>query len=371
MKILCSGPTSIAKNVLDKMSISRTNPDLDPEYEKYQRSIEAKISKTAHTNARSFFVLGEAIATLEASIISLVEKGDRVLVIYNGFFGEGFADYVNFAGGTAVKYKGDFRRGINVKDLEEFLKKDHDFEVATMVHCETPSGITNDVKSMCRLLNSYGIVTVVDCVSSFAGEYIGFDEFNMDIMLTGSQKCISAPTGIGSVTISQKAMDKINSRKTEVPSYYLNLRNYYDFKGAPFPYTQNENLVYAMEQALNNIKPDFAQIHRKYAEATRKAVTACGLEMYPLDSYSNTVTAILTPSGITSEDVLRKLRKEGIAISKGVGEYTEKILRIGHMGNNIDRDNFMLMYEKLDEIFAELGIKLKSSLKEEFEKYLA
>lgn len=369
MKILCSGLTSIAKNVLDKMSISKTNPDLDPEYLGYQRAVENKISKLAHTDAKSFFMLGEGIITLEGAIVSLVEKGERVLVIYNGFFGEGFADYVGYVGGEAVKFKGDFRRGINVADLKAFLEKDHDFAVATMVHCETPSGITNDVKSICELLHSYDIITVTDCVSSFAGEEIYFDEFNIDVMLSGSQKCISAPTGIGIVTLSKKAIDKINGRKTTVPSYYLNYKNYYAFnESCGFPYTQNENLIYAIDEALRNIPENYAFLHKKYAIATRNTLINCGFELFPKDSFSNTVTAVITPDGIKSEDILSQMRKQNIAISKGVGEYAEKIFRIGHMGHNINKANFIEMFEKLDTTFKNLGVKLNGSLKEEFEK---
>lgn len=367
MKLLCPGPTSIDESVIEAMANCKTNPDLDPEYEIFQRNMENKISKLLNTSATSFVMLGEGIMGLEASIVSLMEKGERVLVIYNGFFGEGFADYVESYGGIAVKYKDDFRRGINIIKLEKFLEKDHDFALATMVHCETPSGITNDIKSICTLLKKYNIITIADSVSAMGGEYIDFDDFNVDVMLGGSQKCLSAPVGLSLVTVSDKAKEKIEKRKNPIPSYYLNFKNHYDFKTSPFPYTMNENLVYALNRSLDiALSKDFVSIHRKYAEATRQTFLKSGFELFPLDNYSNTVTAIHVPEDHNSKEIVKILRDKGIIISTGVGTFKNEIIRIGHMGHNINYGNFIELFEKLDEVFKELNIKTDSSLLENF-----
>lgn len=370
MKILCAGPTSIDEKVLSKMSLSKTNPDLDPEYEAYHRGVEKKLSKLLHTDALTIFMLGEAIMTLEASIISLMEKGERVLVLYNGFFGEGFKEYVKNFGGEAVLFKGDFRHGLDVDEIRDFLEKDHDFALATMVHCETPSGITNDVKAICSLLKEYDILSIVDGVSTVGGEDIHFDEFNIDVLLGGSQKCLSAPAGIGMVTLSQRALDKIENRKTEIPSYYLNYKNHYAFEGNPFPYTMNENLIYAMDEAIDQaMEKELVKKHQVYGENTRKILQECGFELYPKDSFSNTVTTVVTPKGIESEDLLTEMRKRDIAISKGVGSITETTFRIGHMGHNMSVENFEAMYKAMDESFNALNIETKGSLYKSFLKY--
>ncbi|SHH36853.1 aspartate aminotransferase [Anaerosphaera aminiphila DSM 21120] len=370
MKILCAGPTSIDKSVMDKMGESKTNPDLDPNYEAFHRNVEKKISKLSNTDSTSFIMLGEAILGLEASICSLMQKGERVLVIYNGFFGRGFSDYVEGYGGIAYKYKDDFHRGINLESLKEFLEKDSDFSIATLVHCETPSGITNDIESICNLLKSYNILTVVDAVSSIGGEYIDFDKFGIDVLIGGSQKCISAPVGSTLITISETAKEKIKNRNTKVPSYYLNFENYYDFKGAPFCYTFNENLIYALDRALDLVLDhDYVEVHKKYATITREIFTKCGFELFAEDSFSNTVTAIKTPAEITSSQLLRALMEKDIIISKGVGNTSETLFRIGHMGKNIDTENFKELYLAIDEIFKELNVKNKGSLYEEFLKY--
>lgn len=372
MKILCAGPTSIDQRVMEVMGKSHTNPDIDPEYEKRHRQVEKKISKLLKTDATSFIMLGEGIIGLEAAIINLVEEKDRVLVLNNGVFGAGFADYVKFYGGESYIYEDDFRRGFDIEKLKKFLEKDHDFKVATMVHCETPSGITNDVKTICNLLNSYGILTVVDTVSGMGGEEFDFDDFKVDIALGGSQKCISAPAGLTLVTISERAKRAIKERKKPVPSYYMNFTNYYEYSdGFAFPYTMNENLTYALDLALDILmEKDSLALHKKYAEVTREIFEKAGFELYAKDSRSNTLTAVMVPEGFIAEDILSALRKKGILISKGAGEIFEKVFRIGHMGNNISYENFLELYEKLDEVFGELGIETKVSLKEEFQKLM-
>lgn len=372
MKILCAGPTSIDPRVMEVMGKSLTNPDIDPEYEKKHRQVEKKISKLLKTEATSFIMLGEGMIGLEGAIINLVEKGDRVLVLNNGVFGAGFADFVKYYEGVPYIYEDDFRRGFDIEKLKNFLEKDHDFKVATMVHCETPSGITNDVKTICKLLNSYGILTIVDTVSGMGGEEFDFDDYKVDIALGGSQKCISAPTGLTLVTISERAKQAIRDRKKPVPSYYMNFENYYAYSdGFAFPYTMNENLTYALDLALDLLfEKDSLALHKKYAEVTREIFEKAGFELYAKDSRSNTLTAVMVPEGFIAEDIIGALRKKEILISKGAGDIFEKVFRIGHMGNNISYENFLELYEKLDEVFGELGIETKVSLKEEFQKLM-
>ncbi len=372
MKILCAGPTSIDPRVMEVMGKSLTNPDIDPEYEKKHRQVEKKISKLLKTEATSFVMLGEGMIGLEGAIINLVEKGDRVLVLNNGVFGAGFADFVKYYEGVPYIYEDDFRRGFDIEKLKNFLEKDHDFKVATMVHCETPSGITNDVKTICKLLNSYGILTIVDTVSGMGGEEFDFDDYKVDIALGGSQKCISAPTGLTLVTISERAKQAIRDRKKPVPSYYMNFENYYAYSdGFAFPYTMNENLTYALDLALDLLfEKDSLALHKKYAEVTREIFEKAGFELYAKDSRSNTLTAVMVPEGFIAEDIIGALRKKGILISKGAGDIFEKVFRIGHMGNNISYENFLELYENLDEVFGEIGIETKVSLKEEFQKLM-
>lgn len=370
MKLLCAGPTSIDEKVMEQMGQSKTNPDLDPEYTRVHRQIERQFSQFLHTDATSFLMLGEGIMGLEGAIASLMEPKERVLVLHNGYFGLGFSDYVKRYGGEAVELAFDYRRGIDVEKLKDFLQKDHDFALATLVHCETPSGITNNIEKICPLLHSYGILSIVDSVSGIGGEPVDFDDFCIDVLLGGSQKCISAPVGLTTVTISERAKEKIAGRKCPVAGYYMNFENYYAYKDSfDFPYTMNENLTYAFGEALQQLmEKNSLALHEKYGKETRAIVKASGLELYPLDSFSNTVTSVYMPKGYDARDFLAKMREKGIILSGGMADTLTTTFRIGHMGNNIDEKNFQLLYETMDDCFSEMGITLGQPLAQSFAK---
>ena len=127
---------------------------------------------------------------------------------------------------------------VDVKDLEDFLEKDHDFKYATVVHCDTPSGVLNPIKEICNLFYKYGILSVVDSVAGMFGEYVNIDESKIDILCGGSQKALSAPPGLTMIWVSDRALNVMENRKTPIKAFYaniLNFKNYYKDKW--FPYT--------------------------------------------------------------------------------------------------------------------------------------
>lgn len=151
------------------------------------------LEKLLHASGTAYILGGEGILGLEAASASLTEPGDRVLVIDNGIFGKGFADFVKMYGGEPVLYTSDYHNPVNVDELAAFLEKDSDFKYATVVHCDTPSGVLNDIAKICPLLKEHGILTVVDSVAGMFGEYVNVDESRIDILCGGSQKALSAP----------------------------------------------------------------------------------------------------------------------------------------------------------------------------------
>ena len=131
----------------------------------------------------------------------MTEPGDKVLVLDNGIYGKGFADFVSMYGGKPELYTRDYRNTLDVKELEDFLADNHDYKYATVVHGDTPSGMLNDVAAICPLLKKYGILTVVDSVSASFGEPLNIDACQIDIMCGGSQKVVSAPPGLTFVVL--------------------------------------------------------------------------------------------------------------------------------------------------------------------------
>ena len=197
------GPTYIHEDVREALRKQITNPDLDIDFFEFYKYLCSKIGELLKTNNEIIILSGEGILGLEAAIASLVEPSDKVLCIENGIYGYGFGDFVKLFGGKVNYCSSDRREGINIEVLREYLKENHDFKVATVVHCETPSGITNPVKEVVSLLNEYGIISIVDSVSSIGGEELYVDEWGIDVAIGASQKCISAPPGLTFLSLSE------------------------------------------------------------------------------------------------------------------------------------------------------------------------
>lgn len=369
-KIMTAGPVQVRENVRMARSLETTNPDLDLEfYELYKETCDI-LNDYMHSKGRAYILGGEGILGLEAACASLTEPGDRVLVIDNGIFGKGFADFVSMYGGTPVLYSADYRNPLDADALADFLEKDSDFKYATVVHCDTPSGVLNDISVICPLLSQHGILTVVDSVAAMFGEYVNVEESCIDILCGGSQKALSAPPGLTMLWVSDRALEAMENRKTPIAAFYANIltfKNYYEDKW--FPYTMPVSDIMGLRAALDNAvaDTDILARHAKIAAATREAVRKSGLSLYLESGYSNTVTVIEVPEGLTDEQILSTVRdRYGVMLSGCFDVLAGKVFRIGHMGENANEDDMIMTMDALDNTFADLGYTLRASLKEEF-----
>lgn len=369
-KIMTPGPTQVAENVRLARSRECTNPDLDENFVEFYKETCEEISRLLHTDNETLILGGEGILGLEAACASMTEPGDRVLVLDNGIYGKGFADFVSMYGGCPELYSRDYRETLDVQELENFLKENHDYKYATVVHGDTPSGMLNDVSAICPLLKKYGIMTVVDSVSASFGEPMRISDWQIDIMCGGSQKVVSAPPGLTFVVISNDAKKAMADRKTPIASFYANLTtfaHYYEEKW--FPYTMPISDIYGLRAAIDNIAadPDILTRHEKIAEASRKAITGAGLNLYLKSGFSSTVTVFEIPEGTTAKAILDGVRNDyNIMLAGSFDVLAGKVIRIGHMGNNSDYYNVREVFAALDGTLARLGVPLKASMEKLF-----
>ncbi len=339
--LMTPGPTQVRENVRLARAKECTNPDIDLDFYEFYKETCLRIGEFLETKEDVFVLSGEGILGLEAACASLTELGDRVLVIDNGIFGEGFADFVTMYGGEAVPFKGERRKPIDVNALREFLEKDSDFKYATIVHCDTPSGMLDPMSLICPLLKEYNIITVVDSVAAMGGEPLLTDEWQVDIALGGSQKCVSAPPGLTFLSVSQDAWAAMENRRTPIAAYYCNLliwKNYYQDKW--FPYTMPISDIQGLRVAIDNILEEgLENVHARHAQVasyTRERLQEAGLELYLEDGFSNTVTVLNIPDHVDgSQPILDYMLKEyGIMAAGSFGYLQNKVIRIGHMGEN-------------------------------------
>ena len=353
-KLMTPGPTQVRENVRLARSLECTNPDIDEEFVEFYKETCLLIGELLHTKNEAFILDGEGILGLEAACASLTEPGDRVLVLDNGIYGKGFGDFVTMYGGQVTYYTMPYDEALEPKKLREFLEENHDFKYATLVHCDTPSGMLNPVEELSRVLHEFGIMTVVDSVSAMFGEPLDVDHGQIDIVCGGSQKALSAPPGLTFVTVSKQAMEAMENRKSPIASFYANIlvfKNYYEEKW--FPYTMPISDIYGLRQALDNVTEDKAiyERHAKIAEFTREELKKMGLKLYGKNGFSNTVSVFYVPEGFTADEILLTLReKHKIMIAGCFDIFAGKLLRIGHMGENANEADVKETIAALKEI---------------------
>lgn len=369
-KVMTAGPTQVAENVRVARSTVCTNPDLDPAFFDFYKETCDLLSKALNTQNTALILSGEGILGLEAACASLTEPGDRVLVIDNGIYGRGFADFVRIYQGDPVMYTVDYHNPVDVAALEAYLEKDHNFKYATVVHCDTPSGMLNDVEAISCLLDRYGIMCVADSVAGMFGEPLDLSKARIDILCGGSQKALSAPPGLTMLWVSDRAFKSMEERKVPIASFYANILN---FKGYYekmfFPYTMPISDIYGLRAALDNFLADdevFTR-HRMIAAACRKALQKGGLKLYLQSGWSSTVTGFLVPQGITDEALRRGMEADyGVMIAGSYDELAGKVVRIGHMGENAYLNKVAETLDALQGTLEKAGIHVECKMSRAF-----
>ncbi len=328
------GPTRVPERVRERMAEPTPNPDVEEEFFDWYDSLLEKLGVIFGSN--DVVVLGgEGILGLEAAVASLVEEGDEVLCISNGIYGDGFADFMEMYGGDPETCSGPYAEGYDLDAIETTLE-DGSFEVATMVHCETPTGVLNDLDPVLDLLEAHDVFSVVDAVSSLGGTPVPVDR--IDVCIGATQKCFSAPPGLTICSISDRAWERIE--EVDAPSFYTNFAPWRTaVEERWFPYTHLTSNLYGLEAAIDLVREEgVASVFERHEEAAmrcRDLATDLGLEPYPDREglCSPTVTA-LAVDGRAKELQEAMLEEHGIVLATGIGDLEEEILRIGHMGHN-------------------------------------
>jgi aspartate aminotransferase-like enzyme len=282
---------------------------------------------------------------MEAAVGNITEKGDKVLNIIGGKFGERFMQIAETHGGSPVELKVEWGNAVNPDDVKNILEEEEDIKAVTIVHNETSTGVANPIAEVGKIVKDYDALYVVDTVSSLGGDDVFVDGYGIDICVTGSQKCLAAPPGMAAITLNDDAWDVID--KTETSTYYLNMKKYRksgEKEPPETPYTPSVSLTYAMREALHIIMEEGLEErilrHKLAAKATRAGVKALGLDLFAQpDAASNTVTAIKMPEGITDKDLRGTMRnKYHIELAGGQDHLKGNVFRIGHMGNITQRE---------------------------------
>ena len=348
--LMIPGPTELPYPVIQAMN--------QPPTIQYDASFDEAVLEPTTLGLRKIFqTQGEVIllpgsgrTALEAGAVSVIEPGDRVLVVVAGQFGLLMRDIMGRVGAAVTEFTVERGRPLDLARLAREAERVRP-KAITLVHNETSTGTTYPAAEVGRIARNVGALFMLDTVSAIAGIDVRTDEWSVDLNMTGSQKCLTAPIGMAVVAISGRAWETMERRSRKASSLAYDLLRWKEWwipvsrggmvpDGAPRrqPVSIPTHLTAAMQVAVRLILEEGLAArfrrHQVAAAALRAGLTAMGLEMFPDPSvWSNTVTCLKTPKDIEPAAVVARMRDQyGILIGTGLAEIRSTTLRIGTMG---------------------------------------
>jgi len=334
------GPTNIPDRVLRAMD----RPIVDhrgPEFASFVRGLLPDVARVFGTErGRVVIFPTSGTGAWEASLVNTLAPADRILTFDHGWFASLFTRAAENLGLRAEEVPVDWRRPIPADVVEDVLRRHPDIRAVLVVHNETSTGVRNDIGAIRRAMDAAGsdALLIVDTVSSLASTEFRFDEWRVDVALTGSQKGLMLPPGLGLLCAGPRALAA--SERGGSPRSFFDWRPVLrDNESGFFPYTPATLTLYGLRAALDMLSEEgLANVyrrHRRLAGAVRAAVAGWALDVYCVedDACSDTLTGVVTPEGLDSGDVIRTARERfGLSLGVGLGKVKGRLFRIGHLG---------------------------------------
>lgn len=353
------GPSNVAQRVRDA-SAQPTIGHLDPDFIGLMDEIKSLMRYAFQTeNALTFPVSAPGSAGMEMCIVNLVEPGDKVIVCINGVFGGRQKENVERAGGIAIVVEDAWGTAVDLEKVRKALADNPDAKVLSFVHAETSTGARSNAQEICALATDHGVLTIADTVTSLCGIPLLVDEWGIDAVYSGSQKCLSCPPGLSPVTFNKRAIEVIKNRKTKVQSWFLDLSlviDYWEGEGArSYHHTAPVNAMYAMHEALLMVKEEGLEAgwdrHYKNHLQLRDGLEKLGFRyLVAEDDRLPQLNSVYLPDTVKDEAALRRtlLEKHNLEIGGGLGALAGKIWRIGLMGQTSTPENVKFCLSALE-----------------------
>ena len=362
------GPSDTHPQVLSALGAS-TVGHLDPYFLKIMDEVQSMLRQVFQTtNELTLAVSGTGSSGMETCVVNLIEPGDRMIVCVNGVFGGRMADVAERAGAEVVKLERPFGEIFSPEEIEAAVKE-HSPKVLGIVHAETSTGALQPLEEISKIVHDNGGLILVDCVTSLGGLPVKVDDWQLDAVYSGTQKCLSCPPGLAPVTFSPRAVEVIDKRTAKVASWYLDLtmvRNYWSDSSRAYHHTAPINMNYGLHEALRlalveGLDNRFAR-HRRNHEALKAGLAALGISYAVADEIAlPMLNAAKIPEGVDDAAVRSRLLNEfGIEIGAGLGPMKGKTWRIGLMGEASTPRNVLLFLAALENCLADQGVSISA-----------
>ncbi len=352
------GPSDVHSRVLKAMATPLIG-HLDPQFIVMMDEVKAMLREVFRTkNEMTFAVSAPGSAGMEACLVNLLEPGDEALVCVNGVFGNRMSDIVERCGAKLRRIDAAWGTAIDPAQVKSALEQGSPKLVA-IVHAETSTGVLQPLDEIGKLVHDAGPLFVVDAVTSLGGVDVRVDDWGIDAIYSGTQKCLSAPPGLSPVSFNARAVEVVNRRKTKVQSWFLDiglLRSYWEGAKRAYHHTAPISSVYALREALRlvleeGLEARFAR-HRRNHELLRDGLEELGCEFIVAPEYRlPQLNTVKLPKGMEDASVRSQLLNDyNIEIGAGLGEFAGKAWRIGLMGCSSTENHINMLLSALKKI---------------------
>jgi alanine-glyoxylate transaminase/serine-glyoxylate transaminase/serine-pyruvate transaminase len=350
----------VHQRILDAAS-RPTIGHLDPSFVVLMDEIKKLLQYVFQTqNYMTMPVSAPGSAGMEMCFANLVEPGDKVIVCVNGVFGGRMKENVERCGGIPILVEDEWGSPISLEKVEQALKNNPGTKVTAFVHAETSTGVLSDAEALTRISHQHGSLVIVDAVTSLAGVPLKVDEWKLDAVYSGSQKCLSCFPGLSPVTFSDTAIDRIKSRKTKVQSWFLDINLVMGYwgsaSGRSYHHTAPVNSLYALHEALLMVHEEGLENawerHKRNHLLLVQGLDELDMKLLVEEPWRlPQLNAVIIPEGI--DDTTARtyfLDNHGLEIGAGLGVLAGKIWRIGLMGQASRADYVSRCLDILGEV---------------------
>ncbi len=364
------GPSDVHPRILEALGRT-TIGHLDPQFIQMMDEIKKLLQYAFQTkNALTLPVSAPGSAGMEACFANLLEPGDKAVVCINGVFGNRMVENVTRCGAVAVTVNDDWGKPVDPDKVEAALKANPDAKILAFVHAETSTGARSDAKTLAALAKQYNCMTIVDAVTSLGGVELRVDDWGLDAVYSGTQKCLSCTPGLSPVTFSEQAAECIRNRKTPVQSWFLDMNLVMGYWGGgakrAYHHTAPINALYGLHESLVLLQEEGLEAAWK-RHASMHASLAAGLEALGIgflvdEAYRlPQLNAVTVPAGVDEAAVRQSLLSEfNLEIGAGLGALAGKVWRIGLMGHSARPDNVAACLAALEATLIGQGLTLES-----------
>jgi alanine-glyoxylate transaminase / serine-glyoxylate transaminase / serine-pyruvate transaminase len=363
-KLMGPGPLDIHPRVYQALT-SPIIGYLDPAYLKILDQVGDQLRKVFQTRNRlTHAAPGTGTSGMEACVANLIEPGDKILVCVHGYFGDRLRQMVERQGAQIMLIEEEWGKPTDPQRVEAALKADA-YKVITLVHAETSTGVLQPMDDIVKLADKYGVMILLDTVTSLGGIEVKMDEWGLDAAYSCSQKCIGCPPGLSPVSFSDRAVEAVKNRKHPVSSWYLDITLLEKYWGSDrvYHHTSSSTLNYALLEALQLIDEEGLQNrfnrHLENHRALVAGIEAMGLEMFVRPEYRlPTLNAVKIPEGVDDVKVRSYLLETfNLEIGGGLGALKGKVWRVGLMGYSSSAENILFFLSAISRALAIQGYK--------------